>query len=210
MPEVDPLVHALLERQLDAEPDRHAARLVAALVRGLHDAGPAAGDHGVAGVGQLARRAPGRARTTGARGWVRAEPKTVTAAAARRAGRSPRRTPTGCAAPATGRCAPSRWARGCRAAAGRWCSCCTLVAAQPTGPRCFSPAVPVAAFARSVARHSRERCATGARLCRRRVIAEPHRRMASGRYRRSTLGARGSAASTCSSRVCARLGSPGP
>src|SRR5690606_13460031 len=46
--EVDPLVHALLEGQLDAEPDGHAARLAGALVRRLHDTGTTAGDDGVA------------------------------------------------------------------------------------------------------------------------------------------------------------------
>ena len=52
MPEVDPLVEALLEGQLDAQPDRHPAGLAGALVPGLHDPRPAAGDHRVAGAGE--------------------------------------------------------------------------------------------------------------------------------------------------------------
>ena len=72
--EVDPVVEALLERQLDAEPDREPARLRAAPVRRLHHARPAAGDHGVAGVGQRrAQRPPGRVLGVVARGAGRAE-----------------------------------------------------------------------------------------------------------------------------------------
>ena len=44
--EVDPLIDALLERQLDAEADRDPARLERAAIRGLHDAGAAAGYRG--------------------------------------------------------------------------------------------------------------------------------------------------------------------
>ncbi len=51
----DVVVHPLLERQLDVAADRLAAGLRRALVRGLHDARPAAGDHGEAALGQAPR-----------------------------------------------------------------------------------------------------------------------------------------------------------
>ena len=47
--DVDPLVHALLEGQLDAEPDRHPAGLAGAAVRGLHRTRAATGDDRIAG-----------------------------------------------------------------------------------------------------------------------------------------------------------------
>ena len=50
--DVDPLVIALLEGQLDAQADRHPAGLAGALVRGLHRARTATGDDGMASLGQ--------------------------------------------------------------------------------------------------------------------------------------------------------------
>src|SRR5450759_2297636 len=56
VPEVDPkvdiAVQALLERQLDAEPDRRAASLEGTPVGGLHGAGATTGDDGVARLHQ--------------------------------------------------------------------------------------------------------------------------------------------------------------
>ena len=52
MPEVDVPVQALLERQLDAQPDGHPAGLLGTLVGGLHDPGTATGDHREALLGQ--------------------------------------------------------------------------------------------------------------------------------------------------------------
>ena len=50
--DLDPLIDSLLERQLDAQADARAAGFEGALVRCLHDAWPAAGDHRVAGLHQ--------------------------------------------------------------------------------------------------------------------------------------------------------------
>ena len=50
--EVDPRVQVLLERQLDAEADRQAARLLAAPVHRLHRARTTAGDDRPSGSGQ--------------------------------------------------------------------------------------------------------------------------------------------------------------
>ena len=79
MPRLTYLLSLLLERQLDAEADRDAAGLQRALVGGLHDAGPATGDHRVAGLGQRGAERRRRPRRTGCRTLVRAEPKTVIA-----------------------------------------------------------------------------------------------------------------------------------
>src|SRR5205814_9136052 len=57
---VDPLVDALLERQLDAQPHGEPAGLGAALVRGLHDARPAAGDDRVPGPRERRPEPPGQ------------------------------------------------------------------------------------------------------------------------------------------------------
>ncbi len=119
--EIDPVVELLLERQLDAEPDRHAARLGRAAVDRLHRPRTAAGDDGEAGLGERARRSRGRRRTRDARAASAPSRTPRPRTAVRRAARSPRRTRSGCAAPATGRCAPSPTARASRAAADRSC-----------------------------------------------------------------------------------------
>ena len=51
---VHPLVEALLEGQLDAQPHGYAVALDSALVRGLHGARTAAGNDGYAGFSQFA------------------------------------------------------------------------------------------------------------------------------------------------------------
>ena len=107
-----------------------------AAVDRLHRARAAAGDHGVAGRGQRRAERHARWRTRGRPPAVRAEPNTDDRRpAVRPAGRSPRRTRSGCAAPATGRCAPSRTGRASRAAAGRWCRARTCARRSSTGPR---------------------------------------------------------------------------
>ena len=59
--EVQVSVLRLLERQLDVAADGKPARLLCASVRGLHDSGSAAGDHGETGLRELApERAGGR------------------------------------------------------------------------------------------------------------------------------------------------------
>ena len=81
--EVDELVEPGLEGQLDAEPDRRAAGLEGPPVRGLHGAGAAAGDDGVAGLDQ--RRADPDAELVGR----------VVGAGARRAEHADRRADLG-------------------------------------------------------------------------------------------------------------------
>jgi hypothetical protein len=56
-PESDVLIgiRLLFVRQLDVQADARGLARKRALVRGLHDAGPAAADHGKAGIGQLPR-----------------------------------------------------------------------------------------------------------------------------------------------------------
>ena len=61
MPEVDVLVQALLEGQLDVAADGNAARLLRAAVGGLHHSGPAAGDDREALLGELGRQPARRA-----------------------------------------------------------------------------------------------------------------------------------------------------
>ena len=74
----------------------------------------------------------GQRRTTGRRRGCGRSRRPRPPDRARPARRSPRRTRSGSAAPATGRCAPSRWARGSRAAAGRWC--CARPGRRAAGP----------------------------------------------------------------------------
>ena len=98
------------------------------------DAGPAAGDHGEARLGQRGAELPAERVLAVVARWCGPSRTPSPRGAARRACRSPRRTRPGCAAPATGRCAPSRWARASRAAAGRWCSTrCAARGAAPPG-----------------------------------------------------------------------------
>src|SRR4051794_17562304 len=71
---VDEVVEAHLPGQFDAQAHRDAAGLGGALVGGLHDPGAAAGDHGVAGLGQAGGDAlGGLVLGTAARGPRRAE-----------------------------------------------------------------------------------------------------------------------------------------
>ena len=76
--QVDVGVDAGLVGQVDAQADRDALGFLGTPVGGLHDAGPAAGDHREALLGQ-----PGSERAAcaymGSLGWVRAEPKMLTA-----------------------------------------------------------------------------------------------------------------------------------
>ena len=192
------MVEALLERQLDAEPDRDAAGLAGALVGRLHRAGAAAGDHREAGLGQRRARAPRPWRTSASsrRGAGRAE-HADRRAAARPARRSPRRTRTGCAAPATGRCAPSRWARG--SSSSRW----SVVRRRHlcrarSGDR--ARAVLAAVLAHAVVRRSRARRPT------RPAVARQASHRSSARPRRRPAAATGTRSWSCVGEV----GSPGP
>ena len=102
--EVDVRVEVLLVRQLDVAADRQAAALRQPRFAASMMPGPAAGDHRVARLGQLPadRRARARSRVGSARSAPSRTPSPP--ARPRPARRSPRRTRTGSAAPATGRC----------------------------------------------------------------------------------------------------------
>ena len=118
--EVDPRVEALLERQLDAEPDREPTGLRATAVDRLHRAGSTTGDRREPGLAPAPRRGHARACTRGGHGRCAPTRTRSPRWAPRPARRNPRRTRPGSAAPATGRCAPSPSGRASRAAAGRW------------------------------------------------------------------------------------------
>ena len=198
MPRSTQLVQALLERQLDAEPDRDAAGLAGAPVGRLHRPRAAAGDDGVAGVGPAPHRAARPAAYSASSGVVRAEPKTLTAGRARPARRSPRRTRSGSAAPATGRCAPSR--PGPRSSSSRWSVVVGghLAAAQRdrTGVVLVGRSRSRSLFVAHVTEPTRPAAARHGQA------SQPQQRRL-GVDRICSTG-------TCSSSVCARFGSPGP
>ena len=78
--DVDPVVHALLEGQLDAEarPTRPPASQ-APLVGGLHDPGPSAGDDRVPARASPARDLPGQRRTPPVAAWCAPSRRSLTA-----------------------------------------------------------------------------------------------------------------------------------
>ena len=133
--DVDPVVEALLERQLDAEPDGQPAGLGGALVRRLHHARAAAGDHRVPGPGQRRAEPFGQRRTRGCPACCGPSRRRSPPAAGRRACRSPRRTRRGCAAPARRPWSSTR--RGCGESSSRSSAVLGGIASRRsvTGPR---------------------------------------------------------------------------
>ena len=207
MPDVDPVVEALLERQLDAEPDREPAGLGRALVGRLHHARAAAGDHRVAGPGQRARRAARPARTRGCRGLVRAEPNTLTAGGSSASsaealdelGLDPQHPPRVGVHP-VGRAAVSQ-----QPLVGGAGGICVAGAAPPGRGGCSRRC-----------RRRRRSCRCAYRLVvgrsrRSRTRDQPRSGQPAGSaHARSAASHSAISSGTCSSRVCARFGSPGP